>query len=108
EGVRNLLGGGENANQVVDFVSQIGEFFKGVTGSQSGQPSAASTGTANVTPWLLGGGLAVVVLLLAVRKRGGLMQWRLSCGKCSRLALPKLRLWQSRRLGGLLWVQCLP
>src|SRR5690606_17306542 len=68
EGVRNLLGGGENANQVVDFVSQIGEFFKGVTGSQSGQYSAASTGTANVTPWLLGGGLALVVLLLAVRK----------------------------------------
>lgn len=67
EGVRSMFGGGAEGNQVVDFVSQIGEFFKGVTGS-SGQTQVASAGAANVTPWLLGGGLALVLVLLVARK----------------------------------------
>lgn len=67
EGVRSMFGGGAEGNQVVDFISQIGEFFKGVSGP-GGQTQVASAGTANVTPWLLGGGLALVLVLLVARK----------------------------------------
>lgn len=63
EAVKGVLGGGSAADQVIDFISNLGNTFKTQTApmTQSGMFNAGSL------PWIIGGG-ALLVLLFG---RGG-------------------------------------
>ena len=66
EGVRSVLGGGNMADQLIGFISSLGDSFK----AKSAPIEQASMGggmNAAMLPWLIGGG-ALLVLLVGRRR----------------------------------------
>lgn len=59
EGVRGVLGSA--AQPVLDFISSLGASFKGQAAAASASPQ--SLFSANALPWVMGGGLLLVLLL---------------------------------------------